>query len=265
MSRNVAPIKSSTQVFLEIEDIKDGIVILKDGSCVLVIATTATNFGLLSEKEQDAVIYAYGALLNSLTFSIQILIRSKKKDITAYLNLLEEQERKITKQELRDQLKKYKEFVSTIVQVNNVLEKKFYLVIPMSFLETGLGKAVGSKTKKTDKFSYSKDFVLNKAKINLYPKRDHLFRLLNRLGLKSHQLDTQELVKLFFDIYNPDIHGQILSKTEDYQTPMVKPATNFWEKAPEPEKMVSSTINETIAQPEPKEDGPQAEIDRLIK
>jgi len=226
----VTPVKASTQSFLEIEDIKDGIVILRDGSCVLIIATTAINFGLLSEKEQDAAIYAYGALLNSLTFPIQILIRSKRKDITSYLRLLEEQERRTLKEALKAQIRRYREFIESTVQVNNVLEKSFFTVIPMSFLEIGIGKTLGSKlAKKTADLPYPKDYIMEKAKNNLYPKRDHLFRLFNRLGLKSRQLSTQELVKFFFGIYNPEVEGQILSTPEDYQTPLVKPAANFLE------------------------------------
>lgn len=241
----VAPIKSSTQAFLEIEDIKDGIIILKDGSSVLVITTTAINFGLLSEREQDTAIYAYGALLNSLTFSVQILIRSKRKDITAYLNLLAEQEKKVSRKLVKEQIQKYRAFVANTVQVNNVLEKSFYLIIPMSFLELGLTQTMGSKLKKSKGLPYPKEYILDKAKTNLHPKRDHLFRLLNRLGLRSRQLDTQELVKLFFEIYNPDSHGQILSTPADYQTPMVKPAASF----------LQETLPASPASPPPQEAG----------
>ena len=87
-------IRASTQDHLEIEDIQEGIIILKSGSSCLIIGTTAINFGLLSEKEQEATIYAYAALLNSLTFPIQIFIRSTRKDITSYLVLLAEREKK---------------------------------------------------------------------------------------------------------------------------------------------------------------------------
>ncbi|MBN1263413.1 MAG: hypothetical protein JW991_03570 [Candidatus Pacebacteria bacterium] len=224
---STTPVKASTQSFLEIEDIKEGIVILKDGSCILIITTTAINFGLLSEKEQDAAIYAYGALLNSLTFSIQILIRSKRKDITAYLKLITEQEKRTVKKEFKTQIQKYHEFIQNTVQVNNVLEKSFYIIIPMSSLELGISQNLGSKLKKKRGLPFPKDYVLNKAKTNLFPKRDHLIRLLNRLGLRSRQLNNQELIKLFYEIYNPNSFGQILSTSADYETPLVKPAANF--------------------------------------
>ena len=90
MDQTKTPVRATSQEHLDIEDIRDDLVIMKDGGAVLVITTTAINFGLLSEREQDATIYAYAALLNSLTFPIQILIRSQKKDITGYLRLLDQ-------------------------------------------------------------------------------------------------------------------------------------------------------------------------------
>jgi hypothetical protein len=92
MDYNKTPIKASTQEHLSVHNIRDNIVMLKDGSCSLLLSVSAVNFDLLSEREQDAIIYAYGSLLNSLTFSIQIFIRSQKKDISSYLKLLEKQE-----------------------------------------------------------------------------------------------------------------------------------------------------------------------------
>ncbi|PJC76494.1 hypothetical protein CO010_02510, partial [Candidatus Shapirobacteria bacterium CG_4_8_14_3_um_filter_39_11] len=82
------PIRASTQEQLPIEEVIDNMVLLKDGSCAIVMSVSAVNFDLLSEREQDAIIGAYGALLNSLTFPIQILVRSQKKDISSYLDLL---------------------------------------------------------------------------------------------------------------------------------------------------------------------------------
>ena len=247
--QNNAPIKASTQEFLEIEDIQEGIVILKDGSAVLVMSTTAINFGLLSEKEQDASIYAYGALLNSLTFPVQILIRSKRKDITSYLNLLTEQEKKLANKTLKNQLRKYHEFIESTVSLNNVLEKQFYLIIPMSSLEIGVSSTVSSKLKRgRSGLPYPKEYIIEKAKTNLYPKRDHLFRLMSRLGLRSRQLTSQELVQLFFEIYNPDIQGQVLGIPSDYQTPLVKPAATFMPAPTTGEPAPSAPVSATGTQ-----------------
>jgi len=193
-------IRASTQDHLEIEDIKEGIVILKDGSTCLVLSITSINFDLLSEKEQEATIYAYAALLNSLTFPIQVIVRSQQKDVSAYLNLIKD-----------------------TVQRNNVLDKKFFLVIPMSAIEIGAAKAMAANfSPKKRKLPFAKNYILERAKINLYPKRDHLIRLLGRLSIKGKQLETEELIKLYFDIYNPESTGQQMVSTNQYQAPIVQ-------------------------------------------
>lgn len=217
-------IRASTQEHLEIEDIKDDIVILKDGSCCLVLATTAINFGLLSEKEQEATIYAYAALLNSLNFPIQIVIRSARKDISSYLSLLEEQEAKETRKLIKEQIVKYRQFIQETVQKNNVLDKSFFIVIPMSALELGVAKSLKKVGKKQKGLPFDKGYILQQAKINLYPKRDHLLRQLSRLGLKPHQLNNQELIRLFFDIYNPEVGSRQMAESSSYQKPLVKAA-----------------------------------------
>lgn len=230
-------IKASTQEFLEIEDIRDDIVILRDGSCVLVLSTTAINFGLLSEQEQEAAIYAYAALLNSLNFPIQVLIRSKRKDITSYLKLLEDQIIKTPSKDLREQIRKYKKFVEKIVQVNQVLDKSFYVVIPMTSLETGAGIKSLSPLKKKGEMSVSKEYLVDKARTILLPKRDQVIRLLARLGLRSHQLTTQELIALFYEVYNPGAVGQIIASPAEYQASIVGADTEV-KTSPDLERIV---------------------------
>lgn len=219
-----APIKASTQEHLNIEDIQNDLVILKDGSCCLVIQVTAINFGLLSEAEQDAIIYAYAGLLNSLTFPIQIIIRSKRKDISSYLNLISEQGEKLKKPALLEQLKKYRAFVEETVKKNEVLDKKFYISLPFSTLELGMAKTLSQTFKPKKGLPYAKSYILEKAKTNLYPKKDHLIRQLHRLGLKSKQLNTQKLLELFYNVYNPESFGQTFVSPKDYKTSLVKPA-----------------------------------------
>lgn len=220
-------ITASTQEHLPVEDIVEDIVILKDGSAALVLQTTAVNFGLLSEKEQDATIFAYGALLNSLSHPIQILIRSKRTDISSYLEQLEDSFAKQTNPALKSQIGKYIEFVKTTVQKGKVLDKKFYIIIPFSFLEMGAAKAVAGFAKRKKKASvYPKEYIIEQAKINLYPKKDQLLKQLTRLGLKGQVLTQPELVELFFDIYNPAAVGaqKITAEAGTYTGPIVEPA-----------------------------------------
>lgn len=201
MPNAITPIQATTQEFLEIEDIAENIVLLIDGSCVMIIETTAVNFGLLSEKEQEALIYAYSGLLNSLSFPIQIYLRSKHKDITAYLKRLEDAQGAQTNPILSVRIAKYREFIASTVKERNVLDKKFYLVIPFSALELGATN-VSTLIGKSG-LPYPKAYIYNRAKTVLSPKRDHILRQLNRLGLKGMQLTTQKLIDLFHDIYNP--------------------------------------------------------------
>jgi len=218
-------IRASTQEHLEIEDIKDSIVILKDGGACLIISVTSINYDLLSEKEQEAIIYAYAGLLNSLNFSIQIVIRSQLKDVSSYINFLNELVEKETRPLIKEQITKYAKFVAEIVKKNNVLDKKFYIVVPMSSLEIGATKAfVATFSPGKRKLPFDKAYILEKAKINLYPKRDHILRLLGRLGLKGKQLETKELIKLFFEIYNPQSPGQQFAESEQYQRPLIQSA-----------------------------------------
>ncbi len=142
------PIRASTQEHLEIEDVQEDIVILKDGSCCLVLSTTAINFGLLSEKEQDATIYAYAGLLNALTFSIQIVIHSKRKNISAYLGLIDQEITKQTNPLLSEQMRQYRKFVEETVRKNNVLDKDFFIIIPFTAVELGARQAVAQSFKR---------------------------------------------------------------------------------------------------------------------
>lgn len=196
-------IRGSTQEHLEIADIRDDLVLMKDGSVALIIRVSAVNFGLLSEKEQEAIIFAYAGLLNSLNFAIQILVRSQLKDISAYVALLDEEEKKQTNPLLRNQIVKYKEFVKQTVKENNVLDKKFYVVIPFSSLELGVGSTAGGLLKKKKNvLPMPPEVIIERAKTTLGPKRDHILRQLGRVGLRARQLTTSDLVGLFYGIYN---------------------------------------------------------------
>lgn len=194
---------STTQTHLDIDDIAADLLLLKGSSAALVLEVSAINFGLLSEREQDATIYAYAQLLNSLTFPIQIILISKQKDITDYIKLLDSRIVKTQNPLLQNQLAKYRDFVKSVVRQGNVLDKKFYVAVPFGSLEMG-PKFLSLKTPSP---AISKDSLVNRATTNLSPKRDHLIRLFARIGLKSRQLTSPELLQLFFELYNRDLLG----------------------------------------------------------
>lgn len=207
MKANGIAIHAPSQRHLLVADITDDIVLTKEGGASLVLQTSALNFSLLSEKEQDAMIFAYAALLNSLSFPVQILIRSQKKDVSRYLDFLEEKEKEVQTGKLAGMMSNYRGFVASIVKKRNVLEKDFYIIIPFFPLELGIsfGGLVGllPVKKKKRRVPYPEDYVVKKAKTVLYPRRDHIIRQSGRLGIKVRQLTTEDLADLFLEIYNP--------------------------------------------------------------
>ncbi len=213
MAQQIVPIRASTQSFTEIADIGNDLIMFEDGSVALVIATTAVNFGLLSEKEQDAIIYAYAGLLNSLSFPVQIIIQTKHKDISAYLKLLEDQEGRQKNPKLVQSIHGYRLFISSMVKEKDVLDKKFYLVIPFSNIELGVSTSMLIGPKKTG-LPYEKSYIYDRAQTVLIPKRDHIIRLLARVGLHATQLSTEQLVKLLFTMYNPGSTAPDMSALE---------------------------------------------------
>ena len=182
----------NTKDFIPVQSVKENSVILSDGSVVMIIQTSAVNFDLLSENEQLAIIGSFAALLNSLSFSIQIVIRSKKLDISHYLKTLREAESKQSNPLLQLMMQHYRAFVAAIIRDNEVLDKQFYVVLAVSPIELGIVKS--SDAEKS----------LDKALTILNPRRDHILKQLSRIGLKSTQLENEKLIRLFYDIYNDE-------------------------------------------------------------
>ena len=197
------PLYDTTQDRIPIADIIHDIVLFKDGSAALIIESTSLNFGLLNEVEQEAVIASYAGLLNSFNFPVQIMVRSQRKDIGNYIRFLDESKKNIKNAKLMVLINDYQRFIVESVKKKNVLSKSFYLVIPFSKVELGLAKSAMSFGSKNMFVPFPKSYVLKKARVSLYPKRDHLIRQARRLGVELHQLTTPQLVELFYHIYNP--------------------------------------------------------------
>ncbi|MBN2100956.1 hypothetical protein JW710_03620 [Candidatus Dojkabacteria bacterium] len=191
-----------TQEHINIEKISDNLIVQKNGLISLVLQTTSVNFDLLSEPEQDAKIQAFAQLLNSLTHSVQILIRTKKVNIRSYIDYIKDFQNKQLSPGLKRQIAIYLNFVQNLIIKNEILDKAFYIVVPFR-------ASVVTKTNPMKQFLGKKekitnlDRIMDQAKAYLYPKRDHIMKQLVRMGLSSHQLTTKELMELFFEIYNP--------------------------------------------------------------
>lgn len=203
-----ASVKSTTQDFIEIQHVKDDIIVFKDNSATTIISVGATNFGLLSQEEQNGLIYAFSSLLNSLSFPIQILILSKKMDISSYLDYLDSKLKSQHDSNMNKRLLSYKEFVKTLVTKNTILEKKFYCLVPFSPLEMGASSAT--------KTTFNKEYLISRAKTSLYPKRDSLLRLISRAGLQGKALAEQEIIELFYNLYNPSSTGRKIAPLSSY-------------------------------------------------
>jgi len=225
-------IKATTQDHLDIEEIRDDFVVLKSGEVAVVLSTTAVNFDLLSEIEQDALIAAFSMLLNSITYPIQIVIRSKAVDISSYMGKVVKTEQSLTDPLLKKQAQAYKAFIQKLIKVNEVLDKRFYVVIPSGGTQH---KELGSTPfdwvwrlfgRHTKRVNVNVQQAINKAKPDLLPKVEHLMGEFNRLGVKSKRLATQELVELYFNIYNPQTAQiqKIRTNVDDYKTALVEPA-----------------------------------------
>lgn len=198
-----AKVKHSTQEHLDVRDIFDDLVITKTNTVCIVIETNAVNFDLLSEQEQMNKISSFSGLLNSLNFPVQILITTKRIDITNYLNFLKSKERDTMTDELKEQLKIYRMFVKNLIVQNDVLDKRFYVVIAHYGTGTITDPLQIVKAQKNTSL-YNKKNLITKAKSQLYFKRDHLLKQLGRMGLNGNQLSTAQLIDLFHDVYNPE-------------------------------------------------------------
>lgn len=200
------PKRVSTQDHLDIEDIRDDLVILKNGVVSLVIETTSLNFDLLDSKEQDAKIYSFASLLNSIRFPIQVVIRTQRTDIAKYLSLLEDYKQKSTSEEIRGQVTIYQDFINNLTEATQILDKRFFTVIPttkVNDVDTNWGKQLFGKPKQI----VNAKQLLVKATEELYPKRDAIIKQYANMGVGARQLTTDELIKLYYSVYEPDKSG----------------------------------------------------------
>ena len=175
---NNKKIKATTQDHLDIADIRDNLVVLNDGGAVVILETNAINFDLLSIQEQDAAIAAYSSLLNSLSFPIQVTIRSKRIDITEYLEKVKDIEEKQPNPKIRDQIRKYRSFIQDeLITKENVLDKNFYVSIPYKIFDIGgngsaFASLFGISGGSSNKQRINIDKILQEATADLEPKKN---------------------------------------------------------------------------------------------
>ena len=200
--------ESATQSFLELQDIREGVVMLKDKSIRGILMVSSINFALKSDDEQTAILYAFQSFLNSLDFFCQIVIQSRNINITPYLDSLKNLEEAQTNELLKEQTISYREFIKDMVVGDMVMTKNFYVVVPYNLMEIFGAKAVASQfnflpgAQKDVKPMKDEDF--QRCKTQLWQRMEYLAMGLRRCGLEAVPLTTPELIELFWSIHHPD-------------------------------------------------------------
>ncbi|MDI6778092.1 MAG: hypothetical protein QMD77_02775 [Patescibacteria group bacterium] len=197
----------SAQEFVDISEIRDNVVVLKNGTLRAVLMVSSINFELKSSQEQEAIVASYQNFLNSLDFPVQILVSSRRLDIDPYLELLDQKEKTQENELLRFQIADYRNFIKNLVGTANIMTKSFYIVIPFALTE-------GKKETFLDKIKVAlnpkqalveKRMEFENYKNQLWQRVEHISAGLGGSGIRMVPLGTKELIELFYNSYNPTV------------------------------------------------------------
>ncbi len=227
---NKKPISdASTQRYLPFSQIRDNIIVMKDSSIRVVLKCSTINFLLKSIEEQDSIIMSFQRFLNAIDFPVQIMIRSKKLDIEAYLNKLTHLALKQTNPLLQNQTYEYIEYLKKLIEVAQIMRKDFYIIIPMdnewdisvrdlSFV--GKFKNFWASINGQDDLLTIKSQMrnLNKNKKGLIQRTNSVKTSLESIWIRAQELDKNDLIKFLHDYYNPtwESLNAVKSNTENY-------------------------------------------------
>lgn len=235
---------NSTQNSLNISEIRDGIVIMSDGSFRAVVMCQAINFDLMSPNEREAVEFSYQGFLNSLYFPIQIFVRSQRIDLSPYLDKLQKMRTSQQSMLLGVLMEDYIGFLGELSQQTNIMDKKFYIVIGYPDANADIRRAfkqsTGFFTGMMELFRPSKtphvvinENELEKAKTELRNRVNAVMQGLTQCGVNSAPLDTPELIELYYEAYNPDTAGnQRMANADNVNVPVI---TKGEGQAPQPQ------------------------------
>jgi type IV secretory pathway VirB4 component len=196
----------STQEYLDIAEIKDNTVIMKDGTLRAVLLVSSINFALKSEDEQNAVISSYVRFLNNLSFTLQIVVQSRELDIDNYLNYLKEKEKSQTNKLLKLQTTDYIEYIKELTSLGRIMSKRFLVVVPYDPL-TDKRKGFFSLIKEALRPATViklKEKTFNRYQEMLDRRLDSAIGGLESMGVAVARLDTQSLIELYYKTYNPE-------------------------------------------------------------
>ncbi|MBX4195793.1 hypothetical protein KW796_02470 [Candidatus Parcubacteria bacterium] len=196
-----------TQSFVPIKEVRDGIIIEKDGGMRAILLASSLNFSLKSEDEKNAILLQFQDFLNSLDFSVQIVVQSRKLDIRPYLALLEEQGKLQTNSLMKVQTKEYIDFVRSFTESTNIMTKNFFIVVPYAPATIGGDKTsaitsfIGRTTPKSKAEAKESDF--EESRTQLEERLAVVEQGLVRSGIRIARLGTDEVIELFYKAFNP--------------------------------------------------------------
>jgi len=196
-----------SQRYLDIAEIKEDLVVLKDGTLRAVLLVSSINFALKSVDEQNAIVQAYMQFLNGLEFPIQVVIQSRRMNIDDYLSKLQQAEATQTNELLRRQISDYRDYVQQLVDLGEIMQKRFYVVVP---LDPATDKQKGFFTRLGEILTPSvairlSDDKFRKNKESLMLRVNQILSGLQSMSLNAVMLDTQSLIELYYTVYNPEL------------------------------------------------------------
>jgi len=189
----------STQDFLEFDQIREGIIILKNKGLRAVLMVSSLNFALKSADEQNAIIYQFQNFLNSLDFSCQILVLSRRLNIVGYLDKLGDIEKKEENELLKLQITEYRKFIEQIMKGGSIMQKTFYVIVPFSIMEA---RMTGEK-KKLPKIPTLTEEMFQRCKTQLLQRVEFAVLGLRACGLQAIPLNSLELAEFFWSLHHP--------------------------------------------------------------
>jgi hypothetical protein len=197
----------ATRQRLDIAEIREDSVVLKDGTMRAVLLVSSINFALKSEEEQNAIIAAYVSFLNALEFPLEIVVQSRRLNIDAYLLKLGQVEKEQTNELLKIQIADYREYIKELVEMGDIMSKRFYAVVPydpLSDKRKGFWSRFGEVLTPGTAIRLGTE-RFKKRRRDLFARVEHVQMLLSSMGLTSVILDTQSLIELFYNLYNPEL------------------------------------------------------------
>lgn len=207
MAKTTKDKEPATQEFVAIDEIRDDIIILKNGSLRAVLMCGSRNLELESIDSQNAIINAYSDFINSFDWPLQIIIHSRKLDINPYLKTLEEKLEKQENELLKIQTAEYIDFTRNFVTLTDIMIKRFYISVPFDPIESKTEGPIEKITSLLPKAQVKNDITEEKImerRTQLLQRVEHTILALAHVGIKASQLKTEELIELFYNLYNPE-------------------------------------------------------------